>query len=94
MTRITVLNPKVSPPIETTASAPRLAQLTGATVGFIDNSKLNADLFINTLRPLLKNKYGIEPRTVVRKHAPKDELSAADLEAFRACDAVVQCFGD
>ena len=94
MNRITVLNPRVSPQVAATASAPRLAQVQGAAIGFVDNSKLNADLFISTLRPLLKSKYGIESRMIVRKNAPKDELTAADLAAFRECDAVVQCFGD
>jgi hypothetical protein len=66
----------------------------GATVGFVDNSKLNADLFIGTLRPLLKSKYGIESSLTVRKSAPKDALTADDVAALAQCDAVVQCYGD
>jgi hypothetical protein len=94
MSRLTVLNPKVFQQITVTGGAARLANLKGAVIGFVNNSKLNADLFIGRLQPLLREEYGITPGVTVRKTAPKDELSDGDLQALSRCQAVVQCFGD
>jgi hypothetical protein len=94
MNRTTVLNPMAADQIAAADVAQRLAALKGVKVGFVDNSKLNADIFIGTLQPLLKDQYGIGSSIIVRKNAPKDELAGGDLDALNACDAVVQCFGD
>ena len=94
MTHVTVFNPTASQPVAVIEGARRLADLKGAVVGFVDNSKLNADFFISTLKPLLRDGYGIELGAVVRKSAPKDELAAGDLAMLAKCDAVVQCYGD
>ncbi len=34
------------------------------------------------------------PACVARKLAPKDDLTDADLQWLKQCDAVVQCLGD
>ena len=94
MNRITVLNPRVLQKIPALAGAKRLAALKGAVVGFVDNSKQNADVFIERLRAQLRDDYGITPGAKVRKHAPKDELAERDLAELVQCAAVVQCYGD
>jgi hypothetical protein len=94
MNRLTVLNPKVFQDIPAIKGPARLAGLKGATIGFIDNSKQNADLFIERLRALLHDRYGIAPGVTVRKHAPKDELAERDFAELAKCSAVVQCYGD
>ena len=71
-----------------------LAHDVGARVGFVDNSKQNADLFIGRLSELLRDEYGISPDVKVRKFAPKDELSGHELKELVKCAAVVQCYGD
>ncbi len=94
MNRVTVFNPQVAQQIAAIPGAARPAVLKDVVVGFVDNSKLNADLFIERLQPLLRDEYGIKLGARVRKRAPKDELSLSDLADLANCTAVVQCFGD
>jgi hypothetical protein len=94
MPHLTVLNPRNADDTTFTPLAPQLDELRGAKIGFVDNSKVNADLFLSRVAPLLQEKYGILPGAIVRKLAPKDELSDADLERFAGHSAVIQCFGD
>jgi hypothetical protein len=94
MNRIVVMNPKVAQPVAKIIGATRVAALKGATIGFVDNSKQNADHFIARVGALLREQYGIAAGITVRKHAPKDELAAGDLAELVKCAAVVQCYGD
>ena len=94
MTGITILNPKVSQPVTPITGATRIADLKGAVIGFVDNSKQNADHFIERVGALLRENYGIGANVMVRKHAPKDELAAGDLAQLVKCAAVIQCYGD
>lgn len=94
MNRVMVFNPQVSQQTAVIDAARRPAALKNAVVGFVDNSKLNADVFIKRLQALLRDHYGIKPGAKVRKHAPKDELSERDLAELAKCVAVVQCYGD
>src|SRR5215468_10578348 len=74
--------------------APRLGGLGGKRVGFVDNSKVNADLFLSRLKGELTTRFGAVLGPAIRKLAPKDHLGDADFAALSQCDAVVQCFGD
>ena len=94
MQKVTVLNPRIADDTAPAALAPQLKALSGARVAFVDNSKVNADLFLSRLKPLLEEKYGVKPGKTIRKLAPKDELTRADLDELASYDAVVQCFGD
>jgi hypothetical protein len=76
------------------AGARRLADVHGKRVGFVDNSKCNADLFIKRLCSQFGDRFSVVPGPIVRKLAPKDRLSDADLSRLAQCDAVVLCFGD
>ncbi len=89
-----VLNPKPHQDIPALSGAKRPAGLSGARVGFVDNSKQNADLFIERLSERLRDEYGISPDVKIRKFAPKDELSERELKELVKCAAVVQCYGD
>jgi hypothetical protein len=80
-----------SPAIST---ARRVSDLRGKRVGFVDNSKCNADLFIQRLSAQLADRFAVVRGPVIRKAAPKDRLAEADLASLAQCDAVVQCFGD
>ena len=93
MRKLTVLNPAVAEAVVPLSAAPALPRIEGARIGFVDNSKQNADVFLGRVKPLLE-QHGARPGTTVRKLAPKDPLSAADLRMLASCDAVVQCFGD
>jgi hypothetical protein len=74
--------------------ARRLSALRGKRLAFIDNSKCNADLFIERVASGLAERYAAVAGPVLRKAAPKDRLSDSDLANLAQCDAVVQCFGD
>jgi hypothetical protein len=50
---VTVVNPAAEDVTERFALAPRVASLTGARIALIDNSKHNADRFLDTLATLL-----------------------------------------
>jgi hypothetical protein len=94
MDRITIMNPQVAESIATVAGAARPQALKDIVLGFVDNSKLNADKFIATLQPILEDEYGAKVGVTVRKLAPKDELSLRELAELAKCNAVVQCYGD
>ncbi len=89
-----LLKPTVADRPPTIAGAPRLSDLRCKRVGFVDNSKCNADLFIRRLCTQFGDRYAVVPGPIVRKLAPKDRLSEADLSRLAQCDAVVLCFGD
>ncbi len=94
MGELTVLSPCVANVGVHAPLAHALRDLRGARIAFVDNSKVNADLFLERIKPLLGELYGTSAGTTVRKLAPKDELSEADLALLREHDAVIQCFGD
>ena len=93
MPHIVILNPRAYDAAASLSLAPQLARMEGASIAFVDNSKVNADLFLERLRRLLAER-GVQPGTTVRKLAPKDELSERDLDQLARHDAVIQCFGD
>ena len=94
MQKLTVLNPSPADNRAPVALAPQLAALKSARVAFVDNSKINADFFLSRVKPLLEEKYGMHVGKTIRKLAPKDELTEADLAELAGYDAVIQCFGD
>src|SRR3984957_16179384 len=89
-----LLEPTVTDRPTPIAGARRLADLCGKRVGFIDNSKCNADIFIKRLCRQFRDRFSVVPGPILRKLAPKDRLSDPDLSRLAQCDAVVLCFGD
>ena len=94
MTTLTVLNPLVAEARRQVPLAPQLADLRNAKIALVDNSKVNADLFLGRIGPQLQALYGVQIALTVRKLAPKDALSEDELRELAACDAVIQCYGD
>jgi hypothetical protein len=88
------LTPVVSEDTSPVIAAPRLPCVASKRLGFVDNSKLNADLFLAHVTAELTGRFGAIVGPVIRKSAPKDYLSAGDVAELSKCDAVVQCFGD
>jgi hypothetical protein len=86
--------PTVIEEVPAVAAAQRLTALRGKRLGFVDNSKCNADLFIQRVASQLTDRFAIVQGPIVRKNAPKDRLSDSDFANLAGCDAVVQCFGD
>lgn len=94
MSAINILNPVIHDDTSRIPLAPPLAALRNARIAFVDNSKVNADIFLGRVKALLGEKYGAVTGGTVRKLAPKDDLTAADLLLLGDCDAVIQGFGD
>lgn len=88
------LAPTVTDRPPTVPVAPRLSDLRGKRLAFVDNSKCNADLFIARVASRLAERFAVVQGPIVRKAAPKDRLSDRDFDDLAQCDAVVQCFGD
>jgi hypothetical protein len=88
------LEPDVTSEHPTVPSAGPLSDLTGKRIAFVDNSKINADLFLSRVSQTLVDRFGIVAGPTIRKAAPKDGLTEKDFSAIVACQAVVQCFGD
>src|SRR2546423_224078 len=93
MQKLIVLNPSIDAQTVDLPLAPKLDALRGARIGFVDNSKVNADVFLSRVKPLLE-RAGARVGDTIRKLAPKDELTELDLKQLAAHDAVIQCFGD
>jgi hypothetical protein len=89
-----LLEPVVTTEHPTVPSARPLADLTGRRIAFVDNSKVNANLFLSRVSQVLVDRFGIVAGPTIRKAAPKDCLAEKDLDQIAACAAVVQCFGD
>ena len=88
------LDPTVTEESSPVPPAPRLGDLGNKRLGFVDNSKLNADLFLSRVAAALAGRFGAVVGPIIRKAAPKDHLSEANIVELAKCDAVVQCFGD
>src|SRR5580700_9354664 len=91
---IQLLEPTVTDQSPSIAAARRLSEVRGKRLGFVDNSKCNADFFIQRLSAQLTDRFAVVRGPIIRKAAPKDRLAEADLANLAQCDAVVQCFGD
>ncbi len=89
-----LLEPTVTDQSPAISAAQRLSDVRGKRLGFVDNSKCNADLFIQRLSAQLADRFAVVRGPVIRKAAPKDRLTESDLANLAQCDAVVQCFGD
>ena len=95
MTRIRVLSPVGEVRAENITAPPLPADLTGLTVGFIDNTKHNFDLLADGIGALLRARYAV--KAVVRRRkanasvpAPPETLA----ELAKQCDLVFAGSGD
>ena len=74
--------------------ADRLDSLEGTTIGFLDNAKTNADVFLAEVSRILTEEYGVA-ETI---HRSKDNtaIPAGSIASYLAnhCDAVVNAYGD
>jgi hypothetical protein len=83
--------------LETTreALAPRLATLEGKRIALIDNTKHNADRFLEATRALLKEKYGAAGFECFRKFSASVPTPPEVVERLtESCDALVHGVAD
>lgn len=89
-----VLDPRGEVEHQSLPIAERLDSLEGATVGLLDNSKSNADIFLKAIGEHLQSEYGVEEMVFRRKDkSPIPADSIAD-QLHSQCDAVVNAYGD
>jgi len=89
-----VLDPRGEVDADAQPVTDRLETVEGATLGLLDNSKANADVFLDEVATVLTTEYGVADTVSVRKDkspVPADGL--ADTLAS-SCDAVVNAYGD
>ena len=92
---ITIVHPAAEDIARQLALAPRLPSLRGARLAFIDNSKHNADAFLQTLETILTRDYGIERVERYRKASPSIPTPPEILVRLaESCDALVHGVAD
>ncbi len=89
---IRIVNPVGQRAIERMALARRLETLNGKSIGFIDNIKPNAGLFIQHIEAMMRADYsGLQTHTV-RKNFTSSKRIANELEG--KVQALVNAWGD
>ncbi|MBI2907910.1 MAG: hypothetical protein HYX92_09665 [Chloroflexi bacterium] len=90
-----LLNPVGEVDVQQLKLAPRLKSLEGTVGGFIDNHKVNSDVFLARLLELLKEKYGMAEaimRTKPLSSVPAPQEIIDEMAA--KCDFVVHAHAD
>lgn len=89
-----ILDPRGEVTVETNRITDRLAELSGKTIGFLDNAKTNADVFLDEIATVLTEEFGVE-ETIHRRKSntaiPADSIAAY---LHEHCDAIVNAYGD
>lgn len=89
---IRIVNPVGQRAIERMALAQRLETLNGKSIGFIDNIKPNAGLFIQFIEEMMRADYSGLQTFTVRKNFTSSKLIANELEG--KVQALVNAWGD
>jgi hypothetical protein len=72
----------------------RLNTLNGKTIGFLDNSKSNADILLDEVAAVLSEEYDVAETIHRRKDKSPIPASAIADQLAAQCDAVVNAYGD
>jgi dTDP-4-amino-4,6-dideoxygalactose transaminase len=98
MSAIVMLYDPTSPPQAAEGQPPaslKPVQLSGATVGFIDNAKPNFNHLVDDLAALLTSQYGVKRIIIRRKTSASIPATSDVVEALaNACDIVITGSGD
>lgn len=90
---VDILNPRGVSHFEENPIASRLSGIDNRVVGLIDNSKDNANLFLETVLSLISKRNTVGGVLRIRKRA--GSLAAEFTEKFiQKCDYVINAFGD
>ena len=89
---VKLVNPVGQRAVERVALARRLDSLHGKSIGFIDNMKPNANLFIQYIEEMMRADYAEIQTHSVRKDYTSSKLIADELEGKVQC--LVNAWGD
>ena len=89
---VKLVNPVGQRAVERSALARRLDTLDGKSIGFIDNIKPNANLFIQYIEEMMRAEYKDVETHTVRKNFTSSKLIAHELEG--RVQALVNAWGD
>jgi len=92
--RTRILDPRGAVSNEEHTLADRLDDMSGTTVGFLNNSKTNADVFLEELSHVLREDYGVEDVEFRRKDNASIPAGPIASTLHETCDAVVNAYGD
>jgi hypothetical protein len=90
--KIKIVNPVGQRAVERMALARRLDTLNGQSIGFIDNIKPNAGLFIQAIEAMMRAQYSGLTTHTVRKNFTSSKLIAHELDG--KVQALVNAWGD
>jgi len=89
-----VLSPTAATLAQPLPIAPRESKIEDQVWGFVDTSKVNADLFIEILKREIAGTFRPKDFVVVRKQAPGLALTTEQIGMLERCRFVIFCFGD
>ncbi len=92
--KIEVLNPVGEVEVKARKLAPRPQSLQGLTLGVLDNSKHNADHFLNRAGQRLKEKFGLKEIMVRRKPNASVPTPEETKKELSSCNLLITAFGD
>ena len=92
---LVVLDPTASPTPKPGSRAARLESLEGKRIGFVDNSKRNADRVLQLLDQMLHERYQTGESVTIRKESASRIVSEEQVEELLGrIDAVIPGVGD
>ena len=91
---IIVLDPTAKAHVSESPMALRLESLVGKKVGFLDNSKPNADILIARIKARLEERFEFGGTVEKRKRNAGAGMREGDLEELATCDLVINGVGD
>lgn len=94
MKMVELINPTATPNIPQREIARRVKDLSGLTIGFLDNAKANVDIFLSRIMGLIKERYPTASLVAKRKGHAVVSAEAEVIEELASCQAVINGVGD
>ncbi len=93
ISKISLLIPEGRPQLVSIPLAPRLSDLAGKVIGFLQNGKPNADILLTRLAHLMRHEYGLEEFRSRAKPRPTEPAVFIE-EMAKECQGAVNAIGD
>jgi hypothetical protein len=89
-----ILDPEGMVEVQRNPLAQRIDSLEGKTIGFLDNAKANADVFLEEVARIFEEEYGVAE--TIHRGKSTTAIPADSIAEYlhENCDAVVNAYGD